>query len=293
MASSNRGIQPTTASRPEPDHVSSSRFPTSQLSEVEGIQGPYYPGQVSEDPDTVMSVHDVADSDNAADSDDAPSIADDKSKISTQEKLQQVLDLLHSFDWSPRQFFLAWAGARSGSVDVELEHRYYRTPQRRKDVLLRVAYEIREPQSMADVIASELKSLIEHPCFGQFDQKVNLENIDFTRVSRTIKDYAPIWYATILQLISNQRAHRESYGRISKSHTEVLSKRLFAITSMVCFSRAKLQSNFLAGLLGTYLLGSGTKRRAIDSLAGLGVCNSYLKCKKLLDKVASDATRYV
>jgi hypothetical protein len=39
-------------------------------------------------------------------------------------------------------------------------------------------------------------------------------------------------------------------------------------------------------LLGIYLLGTGTKRRVVQSLAGIGLYPSYIHLNKLIEKVA-------
>ena len=264
MSTSNYDTRRATRGRPNPTRPSSSMAASS---EDESIREP----SLSDEP-----------------------IDDSGDGISTQEKLQRILDLMQSFGWSPRQLFLAWVGAKQGSASVELGNRFWRTSKQRKDLFLQVADEIGKPQAnMISIMSRELKSLVKrHPCFGQFDEKANLEDIDFADAYHAIENSAPLWHSTMMQLLSPQRAHRASARPISESHSETLSQRLFALTSMVCFSRSKQQSNFLPSLLGTYLLGSGTKRRVIESLSGLGVCPSYSRCKDLLGKIAKNATEY-
>ncbi|XTI84352.1 hypothetical protein V2W45_1225900, partial [Cenococcum geophilum] len=49
----------------------------------------------------------------------------------------------------------------------------------------------------------------------------------------------------------------------------------FAITSIVCYSRAKKRSSFLSLILDIYLIGSSVKRRVIKTLLGFRVYYSY------------------
>ncbi|XTI93358.1 hypothetical protein V2W45_1253714, partial [Cenococcum geophilum] len=49
----------------------------------------------------------------------------------------------------------------------------------------------------------------------------------------------------------------------------------FAITSIVCYFRAKKQSSFLSLILDIYLIGSSIKRRVIKTLLGLRIYYSY------------------
>ena len=111
MSSSNYRTRRTTTCRPNLTRQSS---PTAQPAGDESIRE-------SDD-----STNDSADGE----------IDNDHNISSTQERLQQILDLMHSFDWSPRLFFLAWSGAKKGSASVELRSHFCRTSQQRKDVFL-------------------------------------------------------------------------------------------------------------------------------------------------------------
>jgi hypothetical protein len=64
---------------------------------------------------------------------------------------------------------------------------------------------------------------------------------------------------------------------------------IFLITSILCSSQAKKQSNMLYSLLDIYLLGSGVKRQVFSTLAGLGLCHSYKAANKLMHKIADTA----
>jgi hypothetical protein len=41
-------------------------------------------------------------------------------------------------------------------------------------------------------------------------------------------------------------------------------------------------------MLGLYMLGSGVKRRVINVLAGLGICDSYMPLNELYGRVAGE-----
>lgn len=72
--------------------------------------------------------------------------------------------------------------------------------------------------------------------------------------------------------LGNQRSHYKNYVPFKDS---TILKRLFMVTSIACFSRKKNPVNFFPVLLGVYMLGTGTKRRVLEILAGLGRCPSY------------------
>lgn len=227
----------------------------------------------------------------------ADTIMDDSRCMTTEKKLQVILDALREVKWSFHQFLLAWAGVRLGSNDVQLEHPYYRTVQQRRDQLNRATVSLQDagviPSSAVEQLEHELDQLIPRPYFGRFDSTTNLETIDFDEAFRIIKVNAPYWHSILMPLISNQRSHRQSYNANSESSEAFLSKRLYAITSMVLHSRAKIRSNFLAAMLGSYLVGSGTKRRVIETFAGLGITHGYHQANRNMNDTADNAAKYV
>jgi hypothetical protein len=213
-------------------------------------------------------------------------------RMDTQQNLQQVTDTLRRVGWRFRQFLLAWIGQRKGSCNIEIEHRTYRTVQQRREVLLKTVIDDLYTRTLVvDQIGHELDDLTYQPLFNQFDHTTDLNIVDFQRAARTIEETAPVWYAMVLRLISNQRAHRRSYGADKQAMMGVLEKRLYSITSIVCHSRAKQQSNVLPSMLTIYLMGSGVKRRVIEVLAGLGITEGYHQGKRLLDTIAENSRK--
>jgi len=61
------------------------------------------------------------------------------------------------------------------------------------------------------------------------------------------------------------------------------------ITSIVCHSQAVKKSNFLASALALYLVGSGTKRRVVETLSGLGICYSYHQANCIMNRIARES----
>jgi hypothetical protein len=61
------------------------------------------------------------------------------------------------------------------------------------------------------------------------------------------------------------------------------------ITSMVCSAQARNRSNFFSSIMDLYLMGSGVKRRVIETLSGLGICHSYSKANAVLTRVSEAA----
>jgi len=218
--------------------------------------------------------------------------------LTEKEKLAKVVETLRQVGWSLRMFIDAFAGKRNGCGDVQLDHQAYKTTEMRHEVLSRmIAYCMRESvvqlTSFPDIVTDELNGLIGQPFFHQFDQKSSVENFDYGEAVMVIKEKAPQWYSLLLQLMRNERSHRVSYRANPESSRRALDKRILCITSLIVHSRAKQRSNHLPAMLGIYLLGSGTKRRVVDTLAGLGICQGYHQCTRVMNDAAQEERRYI
>ena len=214
-----------------------------------------------------------------------------RERQSTQFKLQQVANTLRRVGWSFQTFMLVWTGAKEGK-EIIIQHRRYAHPQQRRRVLMRAMDDPRirgvcQRPSIADSFAAELDNLICQPYFAQFDYTTDLETLDFELAFRTMQEVAPTWHAVFSRLMSNQRAHRASYDVPPQS--DALARQLYAITSIVCHSRAKKRSSFLSSILDVYLIGSGVKRRVIETLSGFGMCHGYHQANRLMGKIAKEA----
>jgi hypothetical protein len=76
---------------------------------------------------------------------------------------------------------------------------------------------------------------------------------------------------------------------MSAKYNESLQQRAYLIRAIIYRTRARKTSNYLSKALGIYLLGSGTKRRVIETLAGLGICERYQCINQLLSGIATEA----
>ena len=68
----------------------------------------------------------------------------------------------------------------------------------------------------------------------------------------------------------------------------MLSRRLFAITSIVYYSWAKKRSSFLSSILDIYLIGFSIKRQVIKTLLGFRVYHSYHQANQLMGKITKE-----
>ena len=130
-------------------------------------------------------------------------------------------------------------------------------------------------------LTTEFKALISTPYFGRFDHTAEIDNIDFDAAFAAVETAAPTWHRMLVYLLRNPRASRNS-----STTSPDLRRPIFVITSIMCHSRAKKSSNYFSSMLDSYLIGSGVKRRVIETLAGFGLCHSYKQGNRLMKQVA-------
>lgn len=200
----------------------------------------------------------------------------------TRQKLQAVTDCLRKVQWSFPQFINAWANESS-----EIKHRRYRTREMRRKALkqtLQGMSKVTGEYVLTSVTRVETDELIKQPYFGKFDYTTQLNNLDFNIAFQTVQNTAPRLHTFLCSLLMNRRAHQASYSGTHSS--QEFRKRLFTIVSMICHSRYAQNSNYLSSILDAYLLGSGTKRQVVETLAGLGLCHSYAHGNRLMKQIA-------
>jgi hypothetical protein len=211
---------------------------------------------------------------------------------SKQRVLQQVVDILQQNHWTFGNLLNAWVEEYGDGRMLLLDHQGYKTVAQRQRAYSRA---LRLPSVQAlhsddlstDSLAAELRALINTSSFGQFDHTTDLETLDFDLAFETLQSIAPQWHSLLTSLLQNQRAHRDSYTAIS--NLQGTAKRAFVVTSIICHSQAPKRSNILASIMDIYLVGSGTKRRVLETLSGLGLCHSYHTANRLMKSIAEYA----
>lgn len=198
-----------------------------------------------------------------------------------RKKLQVIVDALRQVGWSFGHFVHIWI-----HENRQLDHRRYRTRQLRHKALRQTLRRI--PPDIASIqlfplLEKEIDHLIREPYFGVFDPSKHLEHFDFKAASESIQTTAPMWHKLLTLVLSNPRSRRKSYAH---DQADQVRKRLFMLISVICHSRAKKRSNFFTYLVDAYLLGSGVKRRVIETLSGFGLCHSYMQGNRLMKKIA-------
>jgi hypothetical protein len=206
-----------------------------------------------------------------------------------KQKLKIVFDALRDVRWSISQFLEACVretdpGGRAIMCDIggTLAQRQAKVAQAISNPFIR-ALDV----PTVTTIREELRALIQTPYYGQFDHISVLERLNFNNAFQTVEAVAPVWHKLLLTLMSNQRVNRKK--NYPKPNIERMSRQIFTITSIICSSQASKNSNFFPSLVDIYLVGSGVKRRVIETLSGFGICHSYKTASSALTKIAESA----
>jgi hypothetical protein len=137
---------------------------------------------------------------------------------------------------------------------------------------------------------SELDELIWKALFSKFEVDMIMESLNYAHAAAVIHEVAPTWYALLQLVLNNQRHYRPTYG--AQKNDDYVYRRMFTITSIVCFSRARNASNTFPSCLDVYFVGSGVHQRVIETLHSLGLCHSYHHANSLMSKVAQQVAVY-
>lgn len=157
--------------------------------------------------------------------------------------------------------------------------------EKRQQVFARMASSKSWQTHFISTIQCEFDALLGQEYFQTLDKDIDLDNINFNDAYDSVRTVAPIWYNLIISLMKNIRAHRTYYQKHLDGQERLHLKYIFSITSIICHSRSKQNSNFYTRAVALYLHGLGTKRRALDVLSGLGICASYRETLELFHRI--------
>jgi hypothetical protein len=211
--------------------------------------------------------------------------------LTREDKLNDIVRALRRTNWTFEDMIKAWVGC-SGPQDIRVQHHRYHKQRQRRSAMIRAMrsladYGVCQEVSLVKRCLSELNALVSRAPFSKFAVDISLETIDDAQAAAVVLEVAPTWHTLLSRLLSNRRHHRATYG--APNNRANIQRRMFAITSMVCFSRARQASNTLSTCLDIYLVGSGVHRRVIETLQGLGLCHSYHHANSVMQQVAKHA----
>lgn len=135
-------------------------------------------------------------------------------------------------------------------------------------------------------LTSELDSLVGQPFFDKFDSKSTaIQDINISVIMEQLRTITPNWLRLLDFLFRNSRSTRGSYG----ASVALDEKLAYVVTATICHVRARDRSNWFSKVFGVYLHGSGVKRRVINVISGLGLCDSYKTINAVITQIANAA----
>lgn len=211
-----------------------------------------------------------------------------RSRLTKGIKLEKTLQLLEDLRFSVGDFVEAYLTEPLPTKVLEVGRRKSIFKKAIERVTASGAVSIGDDE--ADSVSyltfqDEFDALIDEPLFGQYEPSSGLAEVNFDGSELTLAEKAPEWSKFLGVLLQNQRCNWNSYSLKSKKGS-ALKGQAYLITSIILRARARKRCNYLARLLGLYLHGSGTKRRVIETLSGLGICDSYKIVNQMVSKIA-------
>ena len=132
----------------------------------------------------------------------------------------------------------------------------------------------------------ELASLENTTLFNKWKNASEINQLDLSCAFRDLERLAPV----LLQLLKLLLFLSVS-GKISQFVSfESIEGRFVLIFSILCFTRRRNTCNNIPRLLGLYFQSMGVKRRVLQVLAGLGICESYHTINYLNNGIIAEAT---
>jgi hypothetical protein len=134
-------------------------------------------------------------------------------------------------------------------------------------------------------LTSELDGLVGQPFFDKSDGKsTTIQDINLPVIMEQLRTTTPNWLRLLESLLRNRRSTWGSYAA-----SGALDERLaYVVTALICHTRARDASNWFSKTFGVYLHGSGVKRRVIDVISGLGLCDSYKYINSVVTQIAQE-----
>jgi hypothetical protein len=214
-------------------------------------------------------------------------------RLPTIAKIEGILDLLHSYNWSFKELIHTWVGYSNSAEDLEIERHRYNTMAQRRAVLQDavdelVVHKIYDSPVLGTrciaAIGGELDRLIDESLyFGRLEPGSitpdYLETFDYTRGVSDVKSKAPTWFGLLETLLEPRRGYTENT-------IERTRHRSFYMTVMACNARAYNTSSHLLTVMDMYLRSLGVKRRVVETLASFGICHAYTQGNTVMSEVA-------
>jgi len=185
----------------------------------------------------------------------------ERQRCMKREKLNRILKFLsQKAEWAPATFIRSFITKKDKLSSQRYKTQYLRHKEMRKIIYNPLFFDL-----FLSGIQEEFINLIKQQNFGKYDENTDIDHLNLQDMYHTIEKIAPLWSRFLSALLVGPR------------NQDITNQGpLISITSMICYSRAPVLSNFLAKSLSVYLHGTGAKSRCLDTLNGLGICSGYL-----------------
>jgi hypothetical protein len=110
-------------------------------------------------------------------------------------------------------------------------------------------------------------------------------NMQFEDMSKQVNTRAPLLFGLLNGLMAPKIERKDRAPRDPSK----FNHRIAIITSILCYSRASEGSNKFPRVFGAFLHSNGVKRRVLDLLHQLGLCEGYKGVHKHIETVAEQA----
>jgi hypothetical protein len=213
-------------------------------------------------------------------------------KQTTASRLEGVLELLQSYNWSFKEFLHHWTGYKA-IRPVRIGGHHYNTTKKRRAVLQDTLKDLVAdgicdmPVLTKSAICSlgvQLDALIDKSVYFS---SLNLESItpqyleqfDFTEGIKDMMVLAPTWHHFLETILEPRRGYTDKSIQRAR-------ERSFYVTVMACNARAYNTSSHLLMAMDMYLHSLGVKRRVIETLATFGICHADRHGNTTMGKIA-------
>lgn len=119
------------------------------------------------------------------------------------------------------------------------------------------------------------------------DERI-FDDMQFGRMFEQVQTRAPLLCGLLNGLMAPKKERKDRPPRDPSK----FNHRAAVITSIICYSRASEGSNKFPRVFGAFLYSNGVKRRVLDLLHQLGLCEGYKGVHKHLETVAEQAKAF-
>jgi hypothetical protein len=211
-----------------------------------------------------------------------------RARLSSRQKFTATLQTWKEQRWGIKAFLKQWVEAEMDSFTRTRRIQLLQEALDQVEVRTALTTASTDGNDLStETLVKEFNALIGNDFFNKYDHTASIEKLDYALAFEVIESNAPTWTFLLTQLMSHQRHSWSSYG--PSKNWQPNKQQVYLITAIICRCRARGTANFLAKTMGVYFHGSGVKRRVIEALAGLGICDSYQVVNQMISNIAEYA----